>query len=161
MEDDGDDAFQKMKNQATRYFIENNPTIKCRNCLEYGHIARECTNQTKRANCILCGKDTHDSFSCNEKSCFKCNKIGHLASQCTERNIIRCNRCDLVGHKEARCLKVWKGNYTESQMSLLRCIQCGSRGHIKCLREKKSLKVQLDFTVKNNLDEFIEKRKTI
>ncbi len=75
-----DDAFEKMKNQTARYFLESNPTIKCRNCMEYGHMARECSNRTKRPNCILCGKDTHDSFSCTEKSCFKCNKIGHLAS---------------------------------------------------------------------------------
>jgi hypothetical protein len=30
----------------------------------------------------LCGKDTHDSFSCTEKICFKCNKVGHLAINC-------------------------------------------------------------------------------
>lgn len=31
--DDEDDAFLKMKHQAIRYFIEGNPTLKCRNCL--------------------------------------------------------------------------------------------------------------------------------
>lgn len=30
---DGDDAYEKLKNQTARYFIESNPTIKCRNCL--------------------------------------------------------------------------------------------------------------------------------
>ncbi len=30
---DEDDAFEKMKNQTSRYFTENNPTIKCRRCL--------------------------------------------------------------------------------------------------------------------------------
>ena len=27
-----DDMFSKMKNQLARYYIESNPTIKCRNC---------------------------------------------------------------------------------------------------------------------------------
>ncbi|CDW74134.1 zinc finger cchc domain-containing protein 7-like [Stylonychia lemnae] len=158
MDEAGDDAFERMKNQTARYFLENNPTIKCRNCLEYGHIAKDCTNKTKRPNCILCGKDTHDSFSCTEKTCFKCNKIGHLASQCTEKNIIKCNKCGIIGHKEARCLKIWKGDYSESQMQLLRCIQCGKKGHIKCLKERKSWKIAIDTSVKNNLNEFIEKQ---
>jgi hypothetical protein len=114
MSDEKDDAYEKMKNQTARYFIESNPTIKCRNCLEYGHMARDCVNQTKRLNCILCGKDTHDSFSCTEKTCFKCNKVGHVASACQERNIVKCNRCGLVGHKEARCLKIWKGEYSDA-----------------------------------------------
>lgn len=144
-----------MRNQTARYFIEANPTIKCRNCLEYGHIAKDCTNRTKRPNCILCGKDTHDSFSCSEKSCFRCNKVGHVALQCSEKNIVKCNKCGVVGHKEIRCLKVWKGDYTESQMSLIKCMECGKKGHFKCTKERKSLKIKIDMTVKDNLDEFI------
>ena len=27
-----DDIYSKMKNQISRYYIESNPTIKCRNC---------------------------------------------------------------------------------------------------------------------------------
>ena len=45
----------------------------------------------------------------NEEICFKCNKVGHLAINCVETNIIKCNRCGLNGHKEIRCLKVWRG----------------------------------------------------
>ena len=43
--------------------------MRCKNCGESGHWARDCPNETKRAACILCGKDTHDSFSCTEKIC--------------------------------------------------------------------------------------------
>lgn len=57
-----DDEFSKMKNQQARYFIDDNIAIKCRNCLQYGHRARDCPNDRKNFNCILCGKDTHDSF---------------------------------------------------------------------------------------------------
>jgi len=94
-ESDGteDDAFSKLKNQVSRYFCDSNPTIKCRNCKEFGHIARECPNERKGMNCILCGKDTHDSFDCNEKLCFKCNKVGHKASECKETDVVKCLLC--------------------------------------------------------------------
>ena len=105
--DPEDDAFSKLKNQVSRYFNDTNPTIKCRNCKEFGHIARECPNERSRLNCILCGKDTHDSFECNEKLCFKCNKVGHKASECKETDVVKCLVCGQIGHQQNRCLKVW------------------------------------------------------
>lgn len=68
-----DDMFSRMKNRQARYYTDSNPTIKCRNCKEFGHMAKECPNERSRPNCILCGKDTHDSFECDAKLCFKCN----------------------------------------------------------------------------------------
>ena len=53
--------------------MDLNPTIKCRRCGEFGHMMRECPNERKRLNCILCGSDGHESFDCNAKLCFKCN----------------------------------------------------------------------------------------
>ena len=60
--------------------FEENPALKCHNCRQFGHLSKECPNETKRATCILCGKDSHDSFDCNEKMCFRCNKRGHQAN---------------------------------------------------------------------------------
>lgn len=77
-----------------------------------GHFARDCPNDREGHKCILCGKNTHDSFSCTEKLCFKCNKVGHIAAQCTEKNIVKCNKCEMLGHNGARCLKVWNGEKT-------------------------------------------------
>ena len=133
--------------------------MKCRNCGESGHWARECPNETKRAACILCGKDTHDSFSCTEKTCFKCNKVGHLAINCTETNVIKCNRCGLNGHKEQRCLKIWNGgpNYSDQHLKLIRCIECGKAGHVKCTKEKASNKIPIDTVVRDDLEEFIKR----
>ena len=93
-----DDMFSRMKNQMARYYIESNPTIKCRNCKEFGHMAKECPNERSRPNCILCGKDTHDSFDCDAKLCFKCNQVGHKASECTKTNVMKCNQCGQIGH---------------------------------------------------------------
>ena len=95
-----DDMFAKLKSQTSRYFFEQNITIKCLRCREFGHMARECPNDRTRLNCILCGKDTHDSFECTEKLCFKCNKLGHKASDCKEKNVIKCMVCGQVGHEQ-------------------------------------------------------------
>ena len=155
---EGDKQFDKMMKNSSRYFLGENQLIRCKNCNESGHWARECPNETKRAACILCGKDTHDSFTCTEKICFKCNKVGHLAINCQETYIIKCNRCGLNGHKEIRCLKVWRGNeYTQSQMQFLKCVECGKPGHIKCTKERESNKIMVDVQVKDDLEEFVSK----
>ena len=74
-------AFENlMKTKVTRYWEEENPALKCHNCRQFGHLSKECPNETIRATCILCGKDSHDSFDCNEKMCFRCNKRGHQAN---------------------------------------------------------------------------------
>jgi hypothetical protein len=38
-------------------------------------------------------------------------------------------------------------------------MECGKKGHFKCTKERKSLKIKIDMTVKDNLDEFIEATK--
>lgn len=109
------DEFERMKKAVTRYYKEKNPTRKCKNCKEFGHMSYECANERRRLNCILCGKDTHDSFDCDEKLCFKCNKGGHKASECNQKDVVKCGLCTMLGHPQSRCLKVWdpthkKGN---------------------------------------------------
>ena len=77
-DDSQESDFERLKKvKGQRYWEKENITIKCHNCKQFGHMARECPNETKRMACILCGKDTHESFDCTEKMCFKCNKVGH------------------------------------------------------------------------------------
>ena len=38
----------------------------------------------------------------------------------------------------------------------MRCIECGEQGHFKCRSEFKSNLMKLSFTVRGNLDEFID-----
>ena len=134
-------------------------------------MARECPNERSRLNCILCGKDNHDSFECSEKLCFKCNKVGHKANECKETEIVKCLQCGQIGHLQIRCLKVWnqsnvqydtrKGDekskasrFSKNHNNFKRCIECGENGHFKCTSERKSRKVNLTFKVADNLDEF-------
>ena len=42
----------------------------------------------------------------------------------------------------------------------MRCLQCGSKGHFKCRREEESKAIKLSFTVEDNIDEFIESKKS-
>lgn len=84
-----------------------------------------------RDTCILCGKDTHVSYECTEKMCFKCNKVGHQAKDCKETDIIKCSKCNHIGHRDIRCLKEWI-QPSKGRLNLIKCIQCGKNGHIKC-----------------------------
>lgn len=79
-DDEQYDRMRKLKGQ--RYWAEVNPTIKCHNCLQFGHMQADCPNERKKQTCILCGSEEHDSFDCTEKMCFKCNKVGHQAKDC-------------------------------------------------------------------------------
>lgn len=127
-------------------------------------MARECPNERSRLNCILCGKDTHDSFDCHEKLCFKCNKAGHIANDCEEKNITKCSLCNQIGHSQQRCLRVWENTQDESSKGryshknkhdqFKRCIECGKSGHFKCTKENRSRVINLTFHVEDNLDEF-------
>ena len=157
-EDSTEDDYKKLKAQVSRYFADSNPTIKCRNCKTFGHMARDCPNERKGLNCILCGKDTHDSFECNEKLCFKCNKVGHKATECQARNIETCQHCGIVGHAQIRCLKVWSTNtatrqsneesrYSAKIKPFMRCMECGKQGHMRCTNIGKSIKMKLSFRV--------------
>lgn len=40
-------------------------------------------------------------------------------------------------------------------MKFYTCIECGKPGHIKCSKEKESLKIKVDAKVMNDLNEFI------
>lgn len=122
--EESDFDLTKKGGMVQRYWAEDNITLKCHNCKQFGHLSKDCPNETKKMTCILCGSDKHESFDCTEKMCFKCNKVGHQARDCTETNIIRCQKCNHIGHREARCLKVWT-KPKQSQMKFFKCIECG------------------------------------
>lgn len=165
-----EDEFKRMQQQVARYYLADNPTIKCLNCKQFGHMARDCPNERSRLNCILCGKDTHDSFECTEKLCFKCNKVGHKASECDQTQVDLCAQCGMAGHTQQRCLKVWhlhtdsrgeQARFGAKVAPLMWCMECGCSGHFKCTSHKRSGKVKIQFRMKVGLveEEFSGKAK--
>ena len=126
----------------------------------------DCPNDRKRLNCILCGKDTHDSFECTEKLCFRCNKVGHKANECESEDIVKCNQCGITGHTQTRCLKIWhvqtdgsgqQIRFAAKQQHLMRCVECGKQGHLKCTSFKRSSRAKIDFKIRNNIESFFKK----
>lgn len=87
------DQYKRLKMQNGRYFAETDITVRCHNCKEVGHYARDCQNERKRESCLLCGKEGHSSFDCYEKLCFRCNKTGHEIRDCLEKDIVKCAKC--------------------------------------------------------------------
>ena len=79
-----------------------NKDLKCFECNNVGHIARNCPLGSRRVprmpggkDCYNCGESGHISKECGkrprreredrgeEKTCFKCHKPGHFARECT------------------------------------------------------------------------------
>ena len=89
--------------------------------------------------------------------CFKCNEVGHTARECKAKNLIHCAKCNGVGHKESRCLKVWEPP-SDGLLRLMKCIECGRHGHLKCTTEKESNEILIDTKVMEDLDEFVHSK---
>jgi hypothetical protein len=128
------DNVADLRKKEFRYFQTNNITIRCFNCDEVGHIARNCPNEVIKS-CTRCNEPGHDDTNCPNVKCFKCNRIGHRSYECkASRDIEKCINCKNVGHTAEDCLSkptpITVKDLERYKLSI--CRFCGKQGHLIC-----------------------------
>jgi hypothetical protein len=122
------DNIDDLKKKEVRYFNSYNITIKCFNCNEVGHYARNCPHELILI-CSKCNEHGHEERECPNKKCFKCNRIGHKVSECKAGDIKRCEKCNSAGHISEDCLsKPDKINFKILKI----CRFCNNGRHLIC-----------------------------
>lgn len=115
---------------SQRYFQEPDPTLKCFNCNNFGHMSFSCPNQQKVKNCIFCAS-RHKFADCKEVLCHRCSTVGHIARACTAGFQKRCNLCKKSTHLEKTCM-LRKDLKVQKVVKYLKCITCQKPGHLNC-----------------------------
>lgn len=89
------------------------------------------TKQGARTQCFLCG-EIHKAWDCPQGRCFVCFESGHASNSCPSRNVY-CMGCSARGHRVECCPRNAFGLASRSSLwSRIRCINCGSEGHLNC-----------------------------
>ncbi|KAK9415659.1 hypothetical protein SUNI508_10318 [Seiridium unicorne] len=124
----------------------NSGKLKCNNCDEYGHVARDCPSDKVEkeqvvVKCFNCGEEGHRVRDCptpriDKFACKNCNQPGHKASECPEpRNPenVDCRKCGEKGHFSRDCPQGGGGGGA--------CHNCGQEGHRAkdCTEPKKTI----------------------
>uniref|UniRef100_A0A8C9T9F1 CCHC-type domain-containing protein n=1 Tax=Scleropages formosus TaxID=113540 RepID=A0A8C9T9F1_SCLFO len=98
--------------QGQEHTAEACKNMKCRNCLETGHFARDCKGPRC---CSICTGEDHLARLCLEQGYLSRRGFGHTGAECTN---MRCNNCLERGHMAKDC----KG--------LRMCNICGAEDHL-------------------------------
>ncbi|KAK9782371.1 hypothetical protein SCAR479_00714 [Seiridium cardinale] len=124
----------------------NSGKLKCNNCDEYGHVARDCPSDKVEkeqvvVKCFNCGEEGHRVRDCptpriDKFACKNCNQPGHKVAECPEpRNPenVDCRKCGEKGHFSRDCPQGGGGGGA--------CHNCGQEGHRAkdCTEPKKTV----------------------
>ena len=107
--------------------------MKCYNCGEFGHSAKNCS---KGIICHKCNKPGHMSKNCPSHKNDNINNnnnninLNNNDNKNNEAGAIKCYNCGKIGHKMSECPNK-KGKY---------CYICGKSGHIQAQCPDKSKK---------------------
>lgn len=113
----------------------------CLCCGGRGHTESKCS----KATCEHCGaKEIHASYACpTYRKCRLCRQRGHDTSECTNpasvSNSDPCDVCQVVGHVEEECPRLWSTSLQSDPTYKIRkipdrkmtraCYSCGSNEH--------------------------------
>ncbi|KAL8769631.1 MAG: hypothetical protein Q9209_004428 [Squamulea sp. 1 TL-2023] len=98
-------------------------TRTCRNCLEPGHRAKDCT-KPRGLICRLCDRHGHQRDTCDDpdrkKQCRDCGAFRHIKQNCPSPRLPVCKKCSRRGHTVKDCPPI--------------CVYCRVEGHdiMKC-----------------------------
>mmetsp|Transcript_40035 Transcript_40035/g.85763 ORF Transcript_40035/g.85763 Transcript_40035/m.85763 type:complete len:838 (+) Transcript_40035:87-2600(+) len=82
--------------------------------------------------CWACGDGGHTGEACHRRSCLLCGREGHETDACPNM-LETCTHCDLPGHGFSACaLAMVSTPPPPAFLPFLRCIRCGTRGHLNC-----------------------------
>ena len=124
--------YQDMMKKDVRYFTTSNISIRCFNCNEVGHVARNCPNELM-ITCLRCQQKGHNEYDCPNVKCFKCHQIGHKSFECKVKGneMVKCQSCENLGHEAEDCL-IKPTVFKKRELKNFECFHCKQKGHLMC-----------------------------
>lgn len=118
------------RRKENRYW-EKDISIKCNNCGQVGHMAKDCPNDGQLKPCGLCAGLGHEMWACPLKSiCFNCGVPGHVSRECNQRRGLPerkiCTICFRSDHHRFQCReRPWNAPFQDAI-----CMQTGRQGQL-------------------------------
>ncbi|CAG9312368.1 unnamed protein product [Blepharisma stoltei] len=132
------------KTQMSSKDFEKNEeaTLFCTKCYEYGHMEYKCIHKIRKFPCIFCSDKDHRHGQCYQVTCHKCKGIGHPARLCNSKFYLSCKICKMIGHTQETCM-VRDEPIEENKLAEATCYLCKGKGHTVCKEPYKADKEEI------------------